>query len=263
MTHRLQTNHLYQQQHAHQRQMMAMLGIDVWALREQPAQPTTLSIFRDQSDESEFIVAQEQQVELTAVTAQSLLQADAKSQARPNVDSTTLANTQHQAQSADSNLINQNHAPLSLDKTNNTQQVVVEQNADVTKLSTSQAELEPPLELAAFELHACIFEHVAIIVEVQQLSANEGQLWANIRACQNAQLRALTWPSPVSNFQDGHGVAAYVAGFIDALGNDLTIICLGECNHLSAIPKQQLPSLGEMIQQPLLKRALWQAIRQA
>lgn len=260
MTHRLQTNHMYQQ-HAHQRQMMAMLGIDVWALREQPAQATTLSIFRDQSDDlASTFVPHHDHADLTTDTAGSTLST--------NVDTTTQANavsvTQHHSESTPPSLIHPNQTPITLEK-NNIHSSVVEQGRDAatTELLPSPVEAEPAIEIAAFELQACLFERVILLVEVQQLSTEEAQLWANIRACQSSQLRVLTWPSPVSHFQDGHGVAAYVAGFVDALGQDLSILCLGESLHLSAIQKQQLPSLNDMLQQPLLKRALWQAIRQA
>lgn len=249
MANTMHASNVYEQRHAHQRQMMAMMGIDLWALRQQHVQSNTLSIFRDQfaMDAASF-----------EVSSQAAL---------PSSSNFIQSGTDHTA-----NIGLAGHHAVPDENRNSTAGIVLTPLSQPIMMSTdthavavpvdTQAQIpEVVAEVAAFELHACIFEHVVVLVNVQHLTADEAQLWVNIRASQTSQLRALNWPSPVQHFQDGYGVAAYIRGFLEALGSGLKIICLGACSHMDSSSMVQLASLTEMINQPQLKRDLWQAIR--
>ncbi len=73
-----------------------------------------------------------------------------------------------------------------------------------------------------------------------------------------ADFFALQWPFGLVNLQDGRGAASYVQGFIDAISLDKNVICLGDIPHLEHAKVYPLASLQQMIEQPLLKKRLWQ-----
>jgi hypothetical protein len=58
--------------------------------------------------------------------------------------------------------------------------------------------------------------------------------------------------------QDGRGAAMYIQGFVDALRQERKVISLGQLPYLNNTEMFELASLQEMIEQPLLKRRLWQ-----
>lgn len=130
---------------------------------------------------------------------------------------------------------------------------------EVVEVPTSPpAPVEAVLECPAFELQAVVLPHCILIIEGGQLTQAEQQLWLNIQAAQASQQFLLKWPFALAQFQDGRGVAAYVQGFLAAIQQEQSIIALG------ALPVQldaavvEFYSLQEMLEQPLLKRQLWQ-----
>jgi len=60
------------------------------------------------------------------------------------------------------------------------------------------------------------------------------------------------------NSSDGRGASSYVSGFLDAISTEKNILCLGQIPHLTSSAHIQLASLQEMVEQPLLKKRLWQ-----
>ena len=60
------------------------------------------------------------------------------------------------------------------------------------------------------------------------------------------------------NFQDSRGVDSYVQGFLDAISADKNIILIGQLPYLADPKSINLASLQEMLDQPLLKKRLWQ-----
>ncbi len=110
----------------------------------------------------------------------------------------------------------------------------------------------------AFTLEAYCLDQVIIVVESSQLSKQQRQLWTNIQSSVSGYYHELKWPLPLENFRDGRGVHAYIQGFLDALALDKRILILGQLDFISHAQSMQLASLQEMIDQPLLKRRLWQ-----
>ena len=113
----------------------------------------------------------------------------------------------------------------------------------------------------AFQLQAIALEYCALVIEATQLSLEQQQLWQNIVQALPAQKYALNWPFPLLNFQDGRGVQSYIQGFIDGLSQGKTVIALGSIPNANGIKVTQAASLQEMLDQPLLKKALWHMMR--
>ncbi|WP_151980559.1 hypothetical protein [Acinetobacter guerrae] len=136
---------------------------------------------------------------------------------------------------------------------------VVQSNSDLSP-SNSMPKQQPHVAVIqqAFILEAYCLDRVILIVETSQLSNQQRQLWMNIQSALSGLYHELKWPLPLENFRDGRGVQAYVQGFLDALAIDKQILILGKLDFISHTHSLQLASLQEMIDQPLLKRRLWQ-----
>lgn len=119
-------------------------------------------------------------------------------------------------------------------------------------------ELAPVLHIPAFAIEAISLAHCVLIIDATQINAEQQQLWKNIQRAVQAEFHALQWPFAWLNMQDGRGAASYVSGFLDAIAIEKNVLCLGDIPHLTSSKCIQLASLQAMLEQPLLKKRLWQ-----
>ena len=97
-----------------------------------------------------------------------------------------------------------------------------------------------------------------LLLDVQEMNADQQRLWSNIQAAKPGDYFELKWPFALAQFQDGRGASLYIQGFIDGLAQDKKVISLGRLAHLENSEVICLASLAEMIEQPILKKRLWQ-----
>ena len=211
----------------HQREVLASLGIDLWVPDFLPSQQNVAaSIWRDQSTTeiiSEIVRPQSQP------EAKSIPEHPPKQHKLP-----------HPASPAD--IVTQ---PIE-------QEVVTALKEEIVREA---------IHVEAFQLQAIALEHCALVIEATQLSLEQQQLWQNIVQALPAQKYALNWPFPLLNLQDGRGVQSYIQGFIDGVSQGKTVIALGFIPNANSIKVTQSASLQEMLDQPLLKKALWHMMR--
>ncbi len=143
-------------------------------------------------------------------------------------------------------------------KTKQVNEVPVEPQHDVVPVTKQQEEQRPILQIAAFSLEVICLEHCVVVIDSTELTADQQLLWANIQRAVSSQFYTLQWPFAWVNLQDGRGAASYVQGFIDAISLDKNILCLGDIPHLAHSKIYPLASLQQMIDQPKLKKRLWQ-----
>lgn len=216
----------------HQRSILAAMGIDIWMPRNDvPVRQMQNQLYRDVAvpellSTLQFQVEQEATETLTAPLSLTL-----------NVKSFT---TQTPVVTPDQ----------------------VEPPVEQSQVDLEQGSIETQ-EIAAFELQAFCVNHCVIVVNATHLSAEQQQLWLNIQNALIGQYFELKWPFPVLQFQDGRGASMYVQGFLDALKQDKTVLTLGEISHLKNAEITQLASLQEMLEQPILKRRLWQLMQKS
>ena len=117
------------------------------------------------------------------------------------------------------------------------------------------------LQVEAFSIEALQLPHCVILVESTALSQNQQQLWRNIQHALQAEYHVLQWPFALEVLQDGMGVENYVQGFVDVLSADKNMLILGHLPHFKSEQCLHLASLQEMLDQPLLKKSLWDAIQ--
>ena len=207
----------------HQRDILATLGIDIWVPKDAACQnmPSS-SIWRDQA-------APEYLSEIVVAKAQPLIVPEPKAEQLKTLDQPD---------------------PLPAPTP-----VVKEVQAEIVP---QVVEERPALHIAAFQLQAFGLPHCVIVTDATKLSAEQQQLWNNIQQALQAEYYELQWPFPLINFQDGRGAESYVQGFIEAISADKNIISLGQFPYFNHSKSIHLAGLQEMLDQPLLKKRLWQ-----
>lgn len=208
----------------HQRDILATLGIDIWIPKDVACQnmPSS-SIWRDQAAPeylTEIVIAKSQpEIPIAPQVEQSKVLERTEPLTRP-----TLLSKEVPTEVV---------APL-----------------DIEERPALQI---PPFQLQAFGLPDCV-----IVVDATEMTAEQQQLWNNIQQAVQAEYYELQWPFPLLNFQDSRGVDSYVHGFLDAISADKNIILIGQLPYLADPKSINLAGLQEMLDQPLLKKRLWQ-----
>lgn len=119
------------------------------------------------------------------------------------------------------------------------------------------------VQIAAFSVQAHNVSHCSILVDATALTEAQQQLWLNIQHSLPGQYHVLEWPFPLPSFQDSRGVHCYVQGFIDAVAYEKSVLSLGDIPHVQHSKVTRLASLQEMLDQPRLKKRLWQFMYKA
>ena len=206
-----------------QRQILTELGIDLWIPRDAACQNLDLdSIWRDE---------------------------------RP--DNTALELHAHSV-------------PVVTAKTVVTDQIVATPNSTPIQQQPVQESIAAPIahvvqatnlhkNIKKFELQLLSLPQYVVVIDSSDLSVEAQQLWANIHAALQAEYQQLNWPFPLLNLQDPQGAYSYMQGFLAVHGLDKQLLVLGE---LPCMPQQsrKLPSLDDMLAQPILKKQLWNAL---
>lgn len=206
-----------------QRQILTELGIDLWIPRDAACQNLDLdSIWRDQ---------------------------------RP--DNTALELDPHPV-------------PVVTAKTVVTDQIVATPNSTPIQQQPVQESIAAPIahvvqatnlhkNIKKFEFQLLSLPQYVVVIDSSDLSVEAQQLWANIHAALQAEYQQLNWPFPLLNLQDPQGAYSYMQGFLAVHGLDKQLLVLGELPYM---PQQsrKLPSLDDMLAQPILKKQLWNAL---
>ena len=114
------------------------------------------------------------------------------------------------------------------------------------------------VHIPPFSLQALSLAHCSVVIDATEMTEATLNLWANIQRAVSGDFHELHWPFPWANVLDGRGVESYIQGFLDGMSTEKHIIFLGPVAHISNIKAIQLASLQEMLDQPILKKRLWQ-----
>lgn len=139
--------------------------------------------------------------------------------------------------------------------------VIVETKAEVKSEAPAVVESQEQREILyipPFNLQALSLEHCTIVIDATQMTEQTQLLWSNIQRALQSEFYELNWPFPWMNLQDGRGVESYIQGFLDMMSLEKNIISLGSIPHVTLNKMIQLASLQEMLDQPILKKRLWQ-----
>ncbi|MEG0481976.1 MAG: hypothetical protein RR569_02590 [Acinetobacter sp.] len=223
----------------HQRSLMAAMGIDLWIPRSDvQTRPYQNNLYRDIASLEQASVVE---FDLSHIQQNQSVQQFAKAD---------LIHTEKASE------IQPTEASLLKNNIQRTQQKETSATEQISKKIDYQT--EPSIQLDSFEIQAFCIASCVILVDCTQLSAEQLKLWLNIQHAIVGQYYELKWPFPMLQLQDGKGANIYIQGFIDALKNERKVISLGQLPHVQATDIIQLASLQDMIDQPILKRRLWQ-----
>ncbi|OTG83149.1 hypothetical protein B9T27_07435 [Acinetobacter sp. ANC 4648] len=219
----------------HQRSILAVLGIDIWVPKiNVQAQKYQNTLYRDVAMPG--VVIEETNFQAgtppVAISNQQIIQPAEVALLRSDENS-RHSNIQRQPQQ-------------------------IEPVVEAVPALKNDIENSAPLKIEIFELQAYCLEQCVMIIDATQLSTEQSQLWNNIQAAKIGKYAELKWPFPLSQFQDGRGASLYIQGFLDALTQDKQVLALGEIVHLHDQKIIALAGLQEMLDQPLLKKRLWQ-----
>lgn len=210
----------------HQRAVLANLGIDLWIPRALPSQKNAeRCLWRDQHSISET----DSGSSVAAVKAEMTL------------DHTAQSQQQH------GRVVEPDLQP--------------EQPKTEPSNTLEQTRTDLNFQVNTFQLHAITLEQCSLLIDASSLSVEQQQLWQNIANALPAQKYALSWPFPLLNFQDARGVYSYIQGFIDGLSQGKTVIALGQIPYSQNLTFIQSASLQAMLENPQLKKELWQKMR--
>lgn len=213
----------------HRQQLLTSMGIELWAPRQVAVRSIqTKSIWRDRSTDLEQEIALQTTEPSTQVAVKGELDSE---KVLPTIQTKKVDIPEKQIEPK-------------LEK-----QIVVSQDVVQAKSIVSE-----------FRLHALIGAKFVLITEQQQLTSVGRVLWLNIQNALNLNSADLQWPFPLMDLQDGGAVQDYIKGFFDVVAVEKTILCLGQLPIEICYSFEQLPSLAQILEQPLGKQDLWQKV---
>ena len=208
----------------HSREVLANLGIDIWISREAVCQQLPQStIWRDQN------------------TPEVVL--DLALQDQPIVADVLL------------------NDPILSFETEQSIQVKHDSKEQLAPVVSVEQELRPTVILEPFNIQALVLAHIVILMEGSAITADQQMLWSNIQRAVQAEFTELNWPFTLPEFQDGIAVNSYIQGFLDVISAEKTILVLGEIPHYQNSNIMHLATLQDMLDEPLLKKRLWNFIQ--
>ncbi|MEQ1411590.1 hypothetical protein [Acinetobacter indicus] len=211
----------------HQREILASLGIDIWIPRDAASQNLPASsLWRDQAP-AELLTEIVMPAAVAATVPQDIALQLRQPVAEPQV-------------SPQENSVESPAEPVT---------------------PAAPLEVQPALQIDAFHLQAIATEQYTIVLDATNINETQQQLWRNIQRAAQAEFFELNWPFALPELQDGRAVSVYVQGFLDAIALEKKIIVLGQLPHVQLTQATALPTLAEMLEQPLLKKQLWQAMQ--
>ena len=221
----------------HQHSVLRTMGIDLWIPRETVCVDiATTSLWRDQAppEQNNTVTTLPQTIELPIV---DLAQ---------DVIPTRLART----------IPNQ---PLQQSKSEIVQSV--EQDKTALSIEALLSDLSDTPVCAPFQLQALVLPQYTLVVESTRFNETHWALWQNIQQALSATSRVLEWPFPLLPMQDARGVACYVQGFLDATGLEQKVFILGELPYVQIQAHwEKMPEIQQLLDQPVLKKQLWQRL---
>lgn len=243
------------QQQARTRAVLAALGIPLWAARREPTQTIPSISVWDR---------QEEQV--------SAAQVEAVQPVIHKIDSSVVEKPIAVFESIEEKFVQpqvemiptRSSTELSIVKTQSdikpirqpfTQPVVANEVAHVT-------------QVLRFSLEARVIGNWVVLVSVQALNhPDRNALWKNLNQALVSSDHAhevgrLDWPlAEGARWQHNEGAQAALMGFLSRFGSERRIGLMGELpDHVIPERLERLPSLDELLQEPLKKRTLWRLL---
>ncbi len=240
---------------ASSRQRLAVMGIDLWAVRHASTATVQSALWRDttplNSTDPVIDLTQHSLADVTELvkipTTTAVIQLKPQPERMAQVELIETADIFHTSAAL--------NPSISLRQQDHSHPVPLQSHAIASIRGSNDA--------PSFHLEGCVLNQVLLLIDAHDLTASQRQLWQNLQKGLNADFVMLTWPSVFRDWQETRGQAAYIAGFLAAYATQKTVLLLGECPLQTMLPNTQvMPSLDQMCESPLLKKQLWLKIRE-
>ncbi len=241
-------------QQARTRAVLAALGIPVWAARREPTQTVPAVSVWNRHEEA-FISTQAESVQ-------------------PIVNHTVESAVTEQMSTA---LVSNESKIIQLDVVSPSPkaELIIHQTQQDNKpvrqpfaQTIVASETVHVVQVLRFSLEARVIGNWVVLVSVQALNhPDRNAMWKNLNQAfisdENAhEVGRLDWPlAEGARWQHNDGAQAALMGFLSRFGSERRIGLMGELPD-SVIPErlERLPSLDELLQEPLKKRTLWRLL---
>lgn len=239
-----------------QRQMLHLMGIDVWVTRQKSDQKSI-----QQFNQTIYF----EPIQLAKPNKQSVIDnqpADNRPINRQSVNA--VDNSSYHAndnQLAEDTIIGHASYDISNDAS---QTVVLASPTTDTMTDTTTADTTANSTTAvSFELEGFSFNHHSILVDKKQLTAEQIQLWQNIISVLNGEFYQLSFPICVG-MTDAEYAQQSLDGFLCRLGQQTQhpVLCLSPLpNGVQLKQAVDAPLLADMLVTPKLKQTFWQQLQ--
>lgn len=242
-------------QQARTRAVLAALGVPLWTARFEPTQTVpAISVWNRKEEQS--ISSQEDAVQLIINNIDVLVS--------DKSHSLSVFKEPKSIQSQAEVISPQSSTQLTVNKAQSDIKPVRQPFAQAIVAS----ETVHVVQVLRFSLEARVIGNWVVLVSVQALNhPDRNAMWKNLNQAFVSDATAheggrLDWPlSEGARWQHNEGAQAALMGFLSRFGSERRIGLMGELPD-SVIPErlERLPSLDELLQEPLKKRTLWRLL---
>jgi len=250
------------QQQVRTRAVLAALGIPLWAVRGEPVQTVPkVSIWGQQDVHTPQVETVEViQPIVNKININDEKPSSAKDQPTSNVVVSETKSVVSQVSVISSEKLEfNNNAKVQLENK------PIRQPFTQTIVASEAVHV---VQVVRFSLEARVIGNWVVLVSVQALNhPDRNALWKNLNQALVSgdninQVGRLDWPlAEGSRWQHNDGAQAALMGFLSRFGSERRIGLMGELpDHVIPERLERLPSLDELLQEPLKKRTLWRLL---
>jgi len=241
------------------RAVLAALGIPVWAARREPTQTVpAVSVWNRHEEQSLSLQGQ------TIEVIQPVVIKEVVSFPKVHAASTVILNEPTSVHSQVTVVSPRARTDLIINRTQ-LDNKPVRQPFEQTIVASETVHV---VQVLRFSLEARMIGNWVVLVSVQALNhPDRNALWKNLNQAFVSNEKAheggrLDWPlSEGARWQHNDGAQAALMGFLSRFGSERRIGLMGELpDTIISEHFERLPSLDELLQEPLKKRSLWRLL---
>lgn len=234
-----------------QRQMLHLMGIDVWVTRQKSDQKSI-----QQFNQTIYF----EPIQLAKPNKQSVIDNQPINRQSVNaVDNSSYHANDNQL--AEGTTIG--HASYDISNDASQTAVLASPTTDTMTDTTAADTTANRTTAVSFELEGFSFNHHSVLVDKKQLTAEQIQLWQNIVSVLNGESYQLSFPICVG-MTDAEYAQQSLDGFLCRLGQQTQhpVLCLSPLpNGVNLKQAVDAPLLADMLVTPKLKQTFWQQLQ--
>ena len=234
-----------------QRQMLHLMGIDVWVTRQKSDQKSI-----QQFNQTIYF----EPIQLAKPNKQSVIDNQPINRQSVNAVDNSSYHTNDNQLAEDTTI---GHASYDISNDASQTAVLASPTTDTMTDTTAADTTANRTTAVSFELEGFSFNHHSILVDKKQLTAEQIQLWQNIVSVLNGESYQFSFPICVG-MTDAEYAQQSLDGFLCRLGQQTQhpVLCLSPLpNGVQLKQAVDAPLLADMLVTPKLKQTFWQQLQ--